>query len=395
MIAARRLLRNLQGLADVEMVVSRIGGGSDNQVVLSPYGVLERLVTRIRYEFENMPLHPYPNREKTVFSAASVPSNLPRFLMRRNPDVVHLHWVTAGFVSVEAIGRIRSPIVWTLHDSWAFTGGCHVPDECQRYRAQCGCCPKLGSSNESDLSRRTFRRKQSSWDLERMTMVTPSNWLRDCALNSALFRTADIRVIPNGIDTDAFMPIDRQVARAKLDLPQNKRIVLFGAMKATESPNKGYPDLCAALDALYPEKTEDVMLLVFGAEAAHATPRGIETRFVGTQRDESRLRLLYSAANLFVLPSHSENLPNTILESMACGTPAVAYRLGGIPEIIDHGRNGFLAEPRNIEDLSHGILSRPEPRDGELSLETRPAIEERFSQARQATQYLDLYEEVR
>ena len=262
--------------------------------------------------------------------------------------------------------RGRRPVVWTLHDSWAFTGGCHVPGECVRYRDACGACPALGSTRERDLSRDVFDRKRRAWGRAVPAVVAPSRWLADAARSSALFRDASIHVIPNGLDLERFKPFDRAAARDALGLPRDRAFVLFGGVGAVTDENKGFRFLVDALARLRPKAgARAVELIVVGVRASdprHQIP--IPAHFVEPIGDEERMARYLAAADALVLPSRQENQPNLVVEAMACGTPTVAFRASGLPDLVEHEETGYLAQAFQSEDLARGIewVLEDEPR---------------------------------
>jgi glycosyltransferase involved in cell wall biosynthesis len=297
---------------------------------------------------------------------------------------------------VETIGKFNKPLVWTLHDSWAFTGGCHVPFECKKYRQSCGACPVLGSSREKDLSRWTWRRKERAWRDLNLTVVTPSRWLAECARASALFRGVRVEVIPNGLDTGMFQPRPKEVARDLLDLPHDKKIVLFGAMGVAADPNKGFHLLQAALRELG-RGGADLVAVIFGADdAAGISVPGMTVVSLGRIHDDRKLAVLYAAADLFVAPSLLENLPNTVMEAMACGTPCIAFNQGGMTDLIDHEVTGYLAQPYEAADLANGMqqLLENDGRRQEMSARCRRKVEGEFALEKVAARYAGLYRTV-
>jgi glycosyltransferase involved in cell wall biosynthesis len=333
------------------------------------------------------------------FSVSFLPDRLAAQANRRAPDIIHLHWI-ARMMRLETLQRFKAPIVWTMHDSWAFTGGCYLPGECTRYRESCGTCPILGSAGgENDLSNRIWRRKKESWQRLNMTIVAPSNWMASCARASSLFRSARIEVIPNGLDMNRFKPVDQRTARDMLSLPQDKKLILFGAKSATNDRNKGFHLLVQAMQELScgSERNDNIELLVFGAlEPASPPNLGFRTHYLGWQHDETALALLYAAADVFVLPSLQESLGYTAMEAMACGTPCVAFNQGGVPDLIDHLRNGYLAQPFEPSDLANGIrwlLENEERRKG-LSRLAWHKVEQEFTVEKVAGRHIDLYREL-
>lgn len=268
-------------------------------------------------------------------------------------DVIHLHWIGDNFLPIQQLPKITMPIVWTLHDMWAFTGGCHYAGECSHYQQSCGNCPQLVQPHSDDISRQTHQQKQQSWTSLPMTIICPSEWLADCVHESTILGPKTVEVIPNGIDLQQFKPIDASVARHTLNLPQDKDLVLFGAFGGAEDPRKGFHHLREAFQLL--PQDANIELVVFGAEQEQDLDVNLPIHQVGRFYDNPSMALLYSACDVFVAPSTQDNLPNTVLESLACGTPCVAFNIGGMPDLIQHQANGYLATLSDEQDLANGI----------------------------------------
>lgn len=357
--AARAAFRLHQGLRriglDSQLLVQR--KTSDDPSVRGPEGRFAKAIARARPFLDSIPLWRYSSRREGLFSPALLPDGLARRVAALGADLVHLHWVAGGFLRPESLAKFGRPVVWTLHDSWAFTGGCHVPGACVRYREACGACPTLGSGRERDLSRRVLERKRRAWERAPLTLVTPSRWLAESARSSALFRGASIEVIPNGIDLARFKPFDRSAAREFLGLPQDRSILLFGGVGSLVDSNKGFPILVDALERLVSQLgVLNVDLVVVGQSRPEPAPRlAVPTRYAGALGDEESMALYLAAADALVLPSLQENHPNMVIEAMACGTPTIAFRAAGLPDLVDHERTGYLAEPYESEGLARGI----------------------------------------
>ena len=398
--AARSVVRLHHGLQDVGVEASLVvqyKSSSENSVI-GPSTVFERMVNFFRPYLDALPVLLYRSRLDPPWSVSWLSKNINKTLSNDVLDIVHLHWINYGFLSIRDIARIDKPIVWTLHDSWPFTGGCNLPGNCRRYQDSCGSCPQLNSFSYNDLSHWIWEQKHKYWRFLNLTVVTPSRWLAECSRSSTLFRDVRIEVIPNGIDTDVYKAIDRQIAREKLSLPQQKTLLMFGAANYIKDRNKGFEIFLKALDLLAVNGWgEKVDVILFGAKNNPKLPQtGFTTHCFGEIKKEEELVLLYSAADLFVLPSIQENLPNTVIESMACSTPCVAFSIGGLPDIIDHKMNGYLAEPFSIQDLADGIcwsISDIE-RHCDLSRWAREKIELEFDVKLVAKRYLNLYMEI-
>ncbi|MDD2582048.1 MAG: glycosyltransferase family 4 protein [Desulfuromonadaceae bacterium] len=395
--AARAATRLLQGVhaqgGDARLYVQRKYG--DDPLVDGPRSRLGKVFGRVRPTIEQLICGINPGKINGPFCAAFLPDRLPAQIAAMAPDIVHLHWV-ARMMRLETLCRFTMPIVWTMHDSWAFTGGCYLPGDCTRYRESCGSCPALGSEQENDLSRRIWMRKQKAWHHLNLTIIAPSHWMAACARTSSLFRNSRIEVIPNGLDVKRFKPLDQHSARDILSLPQNRKLILFGAKGGMSDRNKGFHLLVEALQALAADiKSRDSMeLLIFGSTEPASPPNlGFKTHYLGWQNDDTKLAALYTAADVFVLPSLHESLGYTAMEAMACGTPCVAFNQGGVPDLIDHQQNGYLANPYQPADLAHGIVwvLEDKVRWNKLADCARNKIIESFALEKIAERHMTLY----
>lgn len=392
--AAYRLHQALltEGIESRMLVQSKF---SDSYTILRPESKIQRGLAKYRPLLDSIPVRFYKNRSQTLFSPSWLPfSGMVKRINTINPDIVHLHWITHGMLRIEDIAKIKAPIVWSLHDNWAFTGGCHIMWECSRYKNSCGVCPRLGSTQENDLSRKTFKRKQKSFaKLSNLTIVGLSRWLANCAKDSYLFRKNSVINLPNPIDTTIFSPVEQSVARRLLHLPQNKKLVLFGALYALSDINKGYSKLCTALANL---ERNDIELVVFGSSQPKIPQKFKQkVHYLGHLHDDISLRILYSAADVMVVPSKQEAFGQTASESMACGTPVVAFGSTGLLDIIDHQINGYLAQPFNAADLAKGIEWILNSSNYEaLSRNARNLVVHKFDSEVVANKYIELYQNI-
>ncbi|MGC2164982.1 MAG: glycosyltransferase family 4 protein [Gallionella sp.] len=396
-IATYRLHRGLlaTGLNSQMLVQSK---KSDDPNVLVPFMRWKRAIADFRLKLDTFPLSRYKNRQKVSFSAAWLSERLAQKIAALGPDIVHLFWLGDAFFKIETLKALRQPIVWTLHDMWPFTGGCHYDNECGRFQQSCGRCPILHSDRDNDLSRQVWHRKRKSWDAVPITVVATSKWLADRARSSSLFRDLRVEVIPNGIDTDKYKPLDKQAARAAYNLPQDKFLILFSAFGPTSDKRKGGHYLARALEILAQSgRSSDIELVILGVNRPSGAPEfGMTVHYMGCLHDEISQVLLYSAADVLAAPSMQENLSNTVMESLACGTPVVSFNIGGMPDMIDHQENGYLATPFEPDDFARGLawVIEDRVRYNALSQQARSRAVERYKLETVANRYLALYQSI-
>jgi len=305
-------------------------------------------------------------------------------------------------LSLKGIRKILTsgkPVVWTMHDIWPATAVCHLTLECRQFETACHHCRLLpGGGSSHDLAAQVWQRKKHMLDGQHITFVTCSEWLGHEARKSALVQGQVVETIPNSIDTHLYRPGNQQQARQLLGLPEKGRIILFVSQRAT-NPNKGMQYLIEASRLLsnnHPDWKEKVSIAILGGHAEEIVNQlYFPTYSLGYVNDEHRIVNVYQAADVFVLPSLSENLPNTIMEAMACGVPCVGFRVGGIPEEIDHLDNGYVAEYRDASDLARGLYYVLEEADyAQLQHNCQQKVSHCYSQQSVARRYIELYNKV-
>ena len=356
------------------------------------YFLWERFVVWLRLYFNRKHLF-----EVDIANCGADVTQLPEF---QEADVVHLHWINQGMLSLKGIRKILNtgkPVVWTMHDIWPATAICHLTLDCRNFETQCAHCRLLpGNGSTNDLSTQIWKRKQQMLNDRQITFVTCSQWLAGEAQKSALLKGQRVVGIPNPIDTHIYTPKDKQQARQRVGLPTEGRIILFASQRVTNR-NKGMGYLleaCRLLAEQYPEKKEDITVAILGGHAEEIEGQlPFRTCPLGYVNDEQRIVDIYNAADVFVLPSLSENLPNTIMEAMACGVPSVGFRIGGIPEEIDHQQNGYVADYCSSEDLARGIWWTLYEADHEAVRKAcLQKVAHNYSQQSVANHYLEVYE---
>lgn len=360
--AARAAYRIHRGLLDngieSEMVVGRKSGDDWTVVLLGNGSRIERLLLAIRFRLDKLLLSVYRAQSDICWSANVVANNkLVNYINESDCDVVNLHWVNQEFLSISDIEKIKKPVVWTMHDMWVFTGGCHVTGRCEGYKETCSICPKLKTEGKTIFSKYVFGKKLEVFGRTNICFVAPSRWLAMCASESTLLKDKEIRIIPNGIDTAMYKYINRKYARAVFNIGEEENIILYGAVNATGDYNKGYDLLKEAITHL-PDKMPNVKftIMVFGA-GEPKIPEDIPYKiiYLGRLQDDASLVCLYNCADVVVVPSRQESFGQTALEALACGVPVVAFASTGLLDIIEHKKNGYLATPYDAGALSDGI----------------------------------------
>jgi glycosyltransferase involved in cell wall biosynthesis len=329
---------------------------SDDWRITGPDGAGQKAACLLRPKIGGRFVRLQKTANPNPHSANILPSGRARAVNRSDTDIVNLHWIGGEMMSIEDIGRIRKPVVWTLHDMWPFCGAEHYSDreEGARWRSGYARGNRPDGSGGFDIDRHTWRRKRRAWTAP-MHIVAPSRWLSDCVRQSELMRDWPVSVVPNVLDTSVFKPLDRGYCRDVLNLPQDKHIILFGALGGGRDVRKGYDLLLGALSCLDCPR-QDILCLVFGQgkpEQPAAIP--FPVRWMGHIGDDATLALLYNAATVMITPSRQENLPQSATEAHACACPVGAFRCTGMPDVVDHKVTGYLAEPYDTRDLANGI----------------------------------------
>ncbi|AFY71866.1 glycosyl transferase group 1 [Thalassoporum mexicanum PCC 7367] len=394
-IAAYRLHQGLTqlGIESQMLVQEKL---SDDHRVVTSQTKLGKGWAKIAPSIDRLLLQRYPHRDRTTYSLQWLPNNLVERVINLKPNILNLHWVCESFLRIEDLARLQQvlqvPIVWTLHDMWPFTGGCHYSFDCDRYQQKCGTCPQLHSNKENDLSHWIWQRKIRTWPNLNMAIVAPSKWLAEQARQS-MFMHLPIHHIPYGIDTNAYRPIDQSQCRSVLGVPEHKKILLFGAHSLSE-PRKGGDLLIAALQAIPASLKQDLCLLTLGdggAEIAQAV--GIANLSLGYASGDRLKAVVYNAADLVLVPTRADNLPLVLQESLACGTPMVSFRVGGVSDLVRPGITGALAAPNNALDFRDRIMELLDNPDqlAQMATNCRQIALKEYPLHQQTQQYINLF----
>ena len=335
----------------------------------------------------------------TIFSVDPFGLDLTEIPSVAASRLVHLHW-TNGFLSPRSIRTLKdsgAPVVWTLHDQWAFTAGCHYASGCENFVEGCRVCPQI-AYDDAGFVDAVFREKLACFRDMEITVVTPSVWMAECAKRSAIFRNADVRVVRNPFDFSVFKPVDteqRRALRQAVGLNHDDVAVLFGAQQVGDK-RKGYGLLIEALRTLQETEGRTFKLFAFGRTNHESQMHGLPIYELGEVHDEARLAGHYSMADMFVLPSLEDNYPNTMIESLACGTPVVGYNIGGVADAVKDGVNGYVVRDiGSARGLAEGMIKCRDTffRNAKARDACRASVEADHTPKAIAGQMLNIYRE--
>ena len=398
--AARAAYRLHKGLVQQDIVSHmfvRIKRSDDEAVIRYKYPQgFEKILYKYRKNQIETDLNKYsglraPYQELFSDDRSALKTGFSRQLPEA--DIYHLHW-TSGFVDLPAFFKaVNKPVVWTLHDMFPFTGGCHYAGNCEKYKTHCNQCPQLGSVSEKDLSFSIWNRKSEAiTGFNNIIIIrADSYWLANEAKKSSLFKELDIDTIHYGLETEEFIPLDKIACRKALNIPLKSRVIVFGA-PGINNPRKGFNELLEALVRLR-NIYSNLFLLSFGSGTMPDT-KDIPFLHLGNVGNNHLLSLIYSCADVFVIPSLQEAFGQTALEAMSCGIPVAGFNTGGIPDIIENGVTGYLAETGNIAGLTDAIkliLTLDKNGIKKLASNCREKVLAEFTITHQADKYIEMY----
>jgi glycosyltransferase involved in cell wall biosynthesis len=331
-------------------------------------------------------------RPKTMFSIDLFGANILRNKDMKEADILHLHWVNAGVIPfriLKKIGQSNIPVVWTFHDMNPFTGGCHYDQECNKYQTLCTNCPLSGQS-DFRLPLLVQKRKANLISNMNIVGVGCSTWITNSAKSSTIFSKKKIIKIGNTLNFKKYKPQNKEEVRSILGINTKKKIVLFGAIASDKDKRKGLKYLVQAINSL---PVDEYAVAIFGNSVENiGFEKDFEIYKFGNITNEDKLIKVYNSADVFVAPSIQENLSNAVMEALACGTPVVAFDIGGMSDMIIHNQNGYLASPFSGTDLAKGIKSCANNQD--FRKHARKIVMKKFNQKKIATEYRDLYREM-
>lgn len=393
--AARAALRIHSALRRSGLVNSRLqvieASGDDASVSGFGPALRQRLAGVLKPTLDVVPLRLAAPYDLTPRSAGWATRLWAREIDAANADIAHLHWICGGFLSIEEIGKIATPLVWTLHDMWAFCGAEHLTEDGPDARWRTGYPVPFGAAR-FDVDRWAWRRKKTHWH-QTMHIVAPSRWLADCASQSELLRHCPVTVVPNPLDVDVYKPMDRRGARRLLNLPEDRALILFGAIKGTQLPYKGWDLLVPAL-AEVARARPGIEAVIFGQGPPERPPAlGLGIHWMGHLHDDVALAALYSAADVLVIPSRQESFGQTGSEAQACGCPVVAFDTTGLRDVVEPGETGLLTVPYDPAALAADLLrllDNPDARR-DMGAKARARACELWSYGAVAARYRDIY----
>ena len=400
-IAAKRIVESQQHLSELQANLFVQSQKSKDKFIYSAKESAFSKAYRIynRYADELL-IRLLTVQSRSRFTFPYLGEDISQIELISNADILNLHWINGGFLSLDSLrklSKLNKPIFWTLHDMWAFTGGCHYASDCNRFADHCCNCPSLFFKSDRDISYKIFNDKLELFNRLNLNIITCSNWLTQEATKSKLLKDKKVFAIPNPIQTEIFKPTNKKKAREKLKLPIDRKIILIGAMNLKDE-RKGFRYLIEALNILKKLKFDKEIELVFFGKLDNDSLQKIpfETNQLGMLKTEDEIVMAYNSADVYVAPSLQDNLPNTVMESLSCGVPVVAFNVGGIPDMVDHMQNGILAELKSSKDLAEGIhlLLSDDSLYEKFSNAAREKVLKNFDQQIVAKKYFELYQTV-
>lgn len=397
-IAANRLMQALKKNGVKARMLVRDKQTDQLTVVSIGYGWTQP----IKFLWERVSIfaaNKFSKRNLFLVDIANAGTDITKNIEFERADVIHLHWVNQGYLSINNLNKILHSgkrVVITMHDQWYFTGICHYSGDCDKYTSHCHHCTLMNGTALGDFASQLFDKKQHIYEDSKVTFVGCSQWMANLARTSALTQGHKVVSIPNAINTEQFRPLDKTAARKELSLPLKGKLLLFGCQRITDE-RKGFRYLVDALQIIKrdnPEIAQNTEIVVVGGKAdsisSHLPFSIIPVSYVS---DPKKMIALYNAVDLYVTPSLQDNLPNTIMEALACGTPCVGFDVGGIPEMIDHKKNGYVARYKDSADFAEGIKWVLTSDHDKLSAKAREKVMNNYTEDIVAKKYIEVYED--
>jgi glycosyltransferase involved in cell wall biosynthesis len=392
--AAFRIFESLLKFPGVEIKMVVKEKSSNNSNVIFQKSIFSKYFAAILQAFDNLFLIFYPKRSRALFSSAFISQDsILEIINEFRPDVINIHWINNGFLSLQQISKFPNiPIVFSMHDMWIITGGCHYSLDCLKFQNKCFSCEQLNSRSHYDLSTFNFNRKvKLIQNLNRkISFIGLSSWISELAKTSKIVGAKQVVNLPNTINADFYKPLNKDNCKEVLGINSSKKILLYGAINATTNKIKGFEHLKTAIKSIDSNKH---LLVVFGnSEEDFELECDMEVLKLGFIHDELMMRVLYNAADLFLLPSIQENLSNSIMESLSCGVPVVAFDIGGNSDMVKHRVTGYLAKPFDCGDFANGINYILE--NSQLSSQARDFVVNHFDYSVVSKKYFEYFNSI-
>lgn len=390
--------KSLINLGIDSKILSQFKYSNDVNVISFDSNFIQKSLSNLRSIIDTLEIRLLTNNSFGKFSFGDVGIDITKSKIIHEADIIHLHWINNGFLSMDSLKKLKilsKPIVWTLHDMWAFTGGCHYNLNCERYLRECNYCPNL-KRKKNDSSFKNFHNKSFIYSDLNLSIVTCSKWLGECAKSSVLLANKEIQTIPNPIDTNIYKPINKEIAKQRFGLNSNKKYFLFGTMTVKDE-RKGFHLLKKALIELGKDKSllEAWEVIVFGrSNDDELVDIPFKVSKLGRLSSEEDIALAYNCGEIFIAPSIQDNLPNTVMEALACGTPVVAFNIGGMKDMISHNVNGRLVNELSYQALAKNITELALNLNTDCQISAVDSVVNKFSPRRIGMLYKQLYEKL-
>lgn len=363
------------------------------KTVFQPDNKIKKFLTFFR-RYLRIPLVKLMKTKNPILHSPSIlPSTWIKKINESNADIINLHWIQHEMMSISDISKIKKPVIWTLHDMWGFCGAEHISWD---NRWETGYKNNNRPSHEQgfDLNKWTWLRKLKHWK-KPIQIVTPSKWLTTCVKKSKLMHEWPSETIPNSIDTSFWKAINKKTARNKLALPENKLILAFGTSNANQEYHKGFDLLLEVLKKIKVENLDSFHLILFGQKKLQKNLNLDIPIYDFGFLDNIKLKMLYSSVDAILIPSRVESFGQIACEAGACEAPVVAFKTGGIQDIVKHSWTGYLAEQFNTDDFMNGIKwVLKNSKNKSLGLNARAHIKDNFDSKLIAQKYLDIYNKI-
>lgn len=351
----------------------------------------EKIKAFLRIGFDLIINRMFVKNRNVYYTLPFIGTNISKHLLVNEADIIHIHWINRGYLSIDSIEKLlklNKPIVWTLHDSWPMTGGCHMMGECIQYQSDCNNCDMLRINSFASYFQ---LKKQKVFNADNLHFIAPSSWTKDKATKSQILKNKNIFTLPNCIDTSVFKRIDKIVAREVFSLPKNKNIILF---YISNDPRKGVQHIYDTIKYFQQNVDNNVAFVGFGtSDLSNTIFKDLDIITIGRINDKYAMSILYNSADILLAPALEEPFGQTYIEAMAVGTPCIAFNYSGPLDIIDHKINGYLAKTNNHQDIITGIQYCLENRET-LSLSAIRKVEDNFSYECVSTSFIKFYKEL-